>query len=148
MHCCPQLPAYSAQSACPSRSPSSDDCSSNPPTSHFIELGFSLFQSSIRRVRTYSTIHFFIHNSSYLNCFRSAMSSSQANRSALHLCDLPNDVLINVFSKASTGDVLAVKQANKRLHRVVEQYNLGRPSVDEFRYSPISIRDLSLRTRY
>ncbi|PAV90906.1 hypothetical protein WR25_21617 [Diploscapter pachys] len=63
---------------------------------------------------------------------KSAMSSSQTNQPALHLCDLPNDVLINVFSKASTGDVLAVKQANKQLHRVVEQYNLGRPSVDEF----------------
>ena len=76
------------------------------------------------------------------------MSSSQTNQPALHLCDLPNDVLINVFSKASTGDVLAVKQANKQLHRVVEQYNLGRPSVDEFRYDSVSIRDLSLHIRY
>uniref|UniRef100_A0A1I7WAQ5 F-box domain-containing protein n=1 Tax=Heterorhabditis bacteriophora TaxID=37862 RepID=A0A1I7WAQ5_HETBA len=46
---------------------------------------------------------------------------------------MPEEVLINVLRCASPTTVSIAKRMNKRMHRIVERSNLGRPKVEDFR---------------
>ncbi|CAB3396870.1 unnamed protein product [Caenorhabditis bovis] len=60
------------------------------------------------------------------------------------LLGMPDDVLIRILSSASLNDVINARRVSRRIHWIVEKYNLVKPTVTEFsvvcRGCPSSLR--------